>query len=156
MMAGIAETVASHAQGGSRVRKRKTVSSGSMWEELVGYSRAVRIGDSVEVAGTVAADEDGNVVGAEDAYEQARYALEKAIAAALQAGAQREDVIRSRIYVTDFNNYQAVARAHKELLGDIKPASTMLQVSALVSAEYLVEVELSAVVRQPPAETYLV
>lgn len=138
------------------MRKRQSVSSGSPWEAAVGYSRAVRIGDTVEVSGTVAADEHGHVVGAGDAYQQARYALGKAIAALRRAGAQREDVIRTRIYVTNIESHEAVGRAHKELLGDIKPASTMVQVSALIAPEYLVEIEVSAVVRQPPAESYLV
>lgn len=138
------------------MRRRQTISSGSPWEEKVGYSRAVRIGDTVEVSGTVAADENGDVVGAGDAYEQARYALEKAIAAARQAGAQREDTIRTRLYITDFEHYEAIGRAHQELLGDVKPASTMVQVAALVGSDYVVEVELSAIIRQPPAESYLV
>lgn len=138
------------------MRKRQTISSGSAWEDVVGYSRAVRIGDTVEVSGTVATDENGKLVGPGDAYGQARYALEKAITAARKAGAQREDTIRTRIYITDFQHFDEIARAHNELLGDVRPASTMVQVAALVSSEYLVEIELSAIIRQPPAETYLV
>jgi enamine deaminase RidA (YjgF/YER057c/UK114 family) len=116
----------------------------------------VRIGDTVEVSGTVAADEQGQVVGADDPYRQCYYALEKALAAARQAGAQLEDTIRTRIYIVDFAHYEDIARAHKELLGDVKPASTMVQIAALVSPEYLVEVELTAIIRQPAAEPYLV
>ena len=131
---------------------RQTISSGSPWEDLVGYSRATRIGSFIEVSGTVAADASGSIVGADEPYTQTRYALEKAISAVRDAGAERDDIIRTRVYITDFAHYQEVARAHRELFGDLKPASTMVQVAALVKPEFLVEVELSAIMRRPPAE----
>jgi enamine deaminase RidA (YjgF/YER057c/UK114 family) len=131
---------------------RQTITSGSPWEDLVGYSRATRVGAFIEVSGTVAADSEGNVAGPEDPYTQTRYALEKVIAAVRNAGGKREEIVRTRVYIVDFAHYREVARAHRELFGDLKPASTMVQVAALVSPDFLVEVEASAIMQQPPAE----
>ncbi|GIL14174.1 MAG: RidA family protein [Chloroflexi bacterium] len=125
---------------------RTNVSSGAKWENIVGYSRAVRIGNIVEVAGTTAVDENGQVVGAGDVYAQTRYILEKIERALNQAGAARTDVIRTRMFVTDISQWQEIGRAHGEFFRDIRPAATMVEVSALVSPELLVEIEVSAVI----------
>jgi enamine deaminase RidA (YjgF/YER057c/UK114 family) len=125
---------------------RTNISSGAKWENIVGYSRAVRIGNIVEVAGTTAVDENGQVVGAGDVYAQAKFILEKIERALNQAGAARTDVIRTRMFVTDISRWQEIGRAHGEFFHDIRPAATMVEVSALVSPELLVEIEVSAVV----------
>jgi enamine deaminase RidA (YjgF/YER057c/UK114 family) len=125
---------------------RRNISSGSPWEKSVGYSRAVRVGNLVEVAGTTAVDERGAVVGADDPYGQARYALEKIGRALGEAGAGFEDVIRTRIFVTDMARWEEVGRAHGEVFGDIRPASTLVQVASLVRPDLLVEIEATAVV----------
>lgn len=125
---------------------RLNVSSGAKWEDIVGYSRAVRIGNTIEVAGTTAVDENSNVVGAGDAYAQARYVLQKIERALIQAGASMRDVVRTRIYVTDVSTWAEVGRAHGEYFSQVKPASTMLEVSALIGPELLVEIEASAIV----------
>ena len=123
---------------------RQNISSGSPWEARVGYSRAVRVGNIVEVAGTVAADSKGRVVGKDDAYAQTRYILGKIEAALAQAGATLHDVVRTRVFLTDIDDWEAVSRAHGEVFARIKPASTMLEVSRLVSADFCVEIEASA------------
>lgn len=125
---------------------RMNISSGAQWEEIVGYSRAVRIGNLVEVAGTTAVDENGQVVGAGDPYAQARFALGKIERALKQAGASLEDVIRTRLFVTDIHAWEEVGRAHGEFFRAIKPAATLVQVSALISPELLVEIEATAVI----------
>lgn len=111
----------------------------------MGYSRAVRVGDTVHVAGTTAV-RDGRVVGAGDAYTQARVALEIVCDALAECGASAADVVRTRIYVTDIGLWEAVGRAHGELFADVRPASTMVQVAALIDPELLVEIEAEAIV----------
>jgi enamine deaminase RidA (YjgF/YER057c/UK114 family) len=125
---------------------RKNISSGASWEETVGYSRAVRIGNLIEVAGTTAIDERGEVVGRNDPYAQARYALEKIGRALGEAGAGFENVIRTRMFVTDIARWEEVGRAHGEIFRDIRPASTLVQVASLVRSDLLVEIEATAVV----------
>jgi len=123
---------------------RQTISSGSHWETLAGYARAVRIGRHIWVSGTTATDERSQPVAIGDAYEQARYILHK-IERALQAcGATRRDVVRTRIYLVNQADWRAVARAHAEFFGEIRPANTLVVVAALIGAEYLVEVEAEA------------
>ena len=126
--------------------KRQNVSSGAPWEATVGYSRAVRLGQLVEVAGTTAVDDEGRVVGAGSPYTQARFALEKIGRALAEAGAGFEDVIRTRIYVTDIARWEEVGRAHGEVFRDVRPASTLVAVASLVRPDLLVEIEATAVV----------
>ncbi|SIT94259.1 RidA family protein [Pontibacter indicus] len=124
--------------------KRQNISSGAVWEDTIGYSRAVRVGHVVEVAGTTAMDGD-QVVGVGDAYEQTRFILQKIEKALQEAGATLQQVVRTRIYVTDISQWEAVGRAHGEIFRDIKPAATMVQVSALIRPEQLVEIEATAI-----------
>lgn len=123
---------------------RRNISSGAPWEAIVGYSRAVCIDRHVYVAGTTATDANGQVVGKGDAARQTRFAIEKIEAALLQAGASLNDVVRTRLFVTDIANWEAVGRVHGEFFGKIRPASTMVEVSRLIDAEHLVEIEVDA------------
>ena len=125
---------------------RQLVSSGSTWEPVVGYSRAVRVGRAVWVAGTTAAAEGGGAVGGDDVAEQTREALSRVEAALEQAGARLQDVVRTRIFVTDISRWREVGQAHGEVFGLIRPATTMVQVSALIEPCLLVEIEADAVI----------
>jgi enamine deaminase RidA (YjgF/YER057c/UK114 family) len=127
---------------------RQNVGSGSPWESEVGYSRAVRVGDVVHVAGTTAV-RDGVVQAPGDPYGQARIALQIIAAALAECGAALSDVVRTRIYVTDIAHSAEVGRAHGEVFGDVRPAATMVQVAALITADLLVEIEADAVVTRP-------
>ena len=126
--------------------KRQNISSGAQWEDIVGYSRAVRIGKLVEVAGTTAVDEHGQVVGGNDPAAQTRFILQKIEKALHQAGATLDDVIRTRVFVTDISRWEAIGRAHGEFFRTIKPAASMIEVKALISPELLVEIEVTAVI----------
>lgn len=122
---------------------RKNISSPSPFEDVVGYSRAVRVGNSAWVAGTTATV-DGEVVGIGDAYEQARVSFGIALAALGEAGLEPRHVVRTRMYVTDIADFDAVGRAHKELFDAVRPVATMVQVAALARPEHLVEIEVDA------------
>lgn len=127
--------------------KRTNYSSGAIWESKVGYSRAVRVGNIIEISGTVASDND-KVVAEGDAYEQTRFALAKIESALINAGATLHDVVRTRMFVTDISRWEEYGRAHGEFFKSIKPATTMVEVSKLIDPRYLVEIEVTAIVEQ--------
>jgi len=124
---------------------RINYASGSKWEDIVGYSRMVKMGNVVEVTGTVAANENGEVVGKNDAFEQTKYIIKKIETNLARAGASLKDVVRTRMFVTDISRWEEYGRAHGEAFGTIKPCTSMIGVSALIEADYLIEIEATAI-----------
>ena len=126
---------------------RINFSSGAKWEEIVGYSRAVKIGNTIEVTGTVAVDENNNLIGEGSAYLQTKFILQKIESVLKQAGAEMKDIVRTRMFVTDISRWEEYGRAHGECFKNIKPCTTMVEVSRLIGPEYLIEIEATAIVQ---------
>lgn len=126
--------------------KRVNISSGAKWEDIVGYSRAVRIGNVIEVAGTTAVDDRNEIVGINNPYEQTKYIFMKIEKALTEAGASMKDVVRTRMFVTDISKWEEIGRAHGEYFKDVKPAASMIEVKGLITPGLLIEIEVTAIV----------
>jgi enamine deaminase RidA (YjgF/YER057c/UK114 family) len=125
--------------------ERTNLATGSPWEEIVGYSRAVKIGNVIEISGTVAGDNSGEVIGEGDVYLQTKFILMRIQNALEQLGGSLENVVRTRIYTTDISNWELIGKAHGEVFLSIKPCTTMVEISKLIDDKYLVEIEATAV-----------
>ena len=125
--------------------ERTNYSSGAKWEDIVGYSRAVKIGNTIEVTGTVAVDENSVLVGKDDAYAQTKFIIEKIETVLKQAGATLKDVVRTRMFVTDISRWEEYGKAHGEFFSVIKPCTSMIEVKGLIDLEYLIEIEATAI-----------
>jgi enamine deaminase RidA (YjgF/YER057c/UK114 family) len=126
--------------------ERINYSSGAKWEDIVGYSRAVKIGKNIEVTGTVAVDENGLLVGKNDAYVQTKFIIQKIEKVLQQAGASLKDVIRTRMFVTDISRWEEYGKAHGEFFKDIKPCTSMIEVKGLIEPDYIIEIEATAII----------
>lgn len=131
------------------MQQRFNYASGAEWEAIVGYSRAVKTGNVIEVSGTVATDESGNLIGEGDVYLQTKAILQKIEAVLLQAGATLNDVVRTRLFVTDIGKWPDIGRAHGETFAQIKPCTSMIEIKSLIRPEYLIEIEVTAILTQP-------
>lgn len=125
---------------------RTNYSSGAKWEAIVGYSRAVKVGNTIEVTGTVAVDDNSKLVGGNDAYEQTKFILQKIEKVLERAGATMKNVVRTRMFVTDISRWEEYGKAHGEVFSDIRPCTSMIEVKGLIDKEYLIEIEATAVV----------
>ena len=128
------------------MNKRQNISSGAKWEDIVGYSRAVRVGNIIEVTGTVSI-KDGNIFGKGDPYLQAKRCLEIIKETVTKAGGSLEDIVRTRMFVTNIDFWEEFGKAHSEMFQTIKPATTMVEVSRLIESDYLIEIEATAIVQ---------
>ena len=128
--------------------KRINISSGAKWEDIVGYSRAVKLGNVIEVSGTAAVDSGGGVVGKGNAYGQTKFIIQKIEKALKEAGSSLKDVVRTRIYVTDISRWEEIGRAHGEFFRDIKPATAMVEVKSLIDPDMIVEIEATAILAE--------
>ncbi len=126
--------------------ERVNISSGAKWEAIVGYSRAVKIGNTIEVTGTVAVDDNDQVVGRDNAYEQTKFIIQKIDKVLKQAGASLKDVVRTRMFVTDISRWQEYGKAHGEFFKDIRPCTSMIEVKGLIESGYLIEIEATAII----------
>jgi enamine deaminase RidA (YjgF/YER057c/UK114 family) len=126
--------------------QRTNYSSGAKWEDIVGYSRAVKVGNIIEITGTVAVDENNSLVGKDNAYEQARFIISKIEKILLLAGSSLKDVVRTRMFVTNISRWEEYGKAHGEFFKEIKPCTSMIQVSALIEPAYLIEIEATAII----------
>ena len=126
--------------------QRTNYSSGAKWESIVGYSRAVKVGNTIEITGTVAVDENNRLVGADNAYEQTRFIIQKIEKVLERTGASLKDVVRTRMFVTDISRWEEYGRAHGEFFKDILPCTSMIEVKSLIEPEYLIEIEATAVI----------
>jgi enamine deaminase RidA (YjgF/YER057c/UK114 family) len=127
--------------------QRTNYSSGAKWEEIVGYSRAVKVGNMIEVTGTVAVDDNNMLVGNNDAYAQTKFIIEKIEKVLQRAGATLSDVVRTRMFVTDISRWEEYGKAHGEFFKDIRPCTSMIEVKGLIAPEYLIEIEATAVIQ---------
>jgi enamine deaminase RidA (YjgF/YER057c/UK114 family) len=125
--------------------KRQNIASGAKWEDIVGYSRAVRIGNIIEVSGTTAVQKD-RIIHVDDAYQQTRFVIQKIEKALKEAGASLEDVIRTRMFVTDISRWEEYGKAHGEFFGKIKPSTSMVEVEALIHPDMMLEMEATAII----------
>lgn len=125
---------------------RTNFSSGAKWEDIVGYSRAVRVGNVIEVTGTVAVDDDGEVAGGEDPYEQTTFVIKKIEQVLERAGASLKDVVRTRMFVTDISRWEEYGKAHGEFFRNIQPCTSMIEVSGLIDPAFLIEIEATAII----------